>query len=179
MGHPWFAWALSFIAALHSCSAFFEHTHQTFRPLPDVTLSGLRFPFRVGCHSCSRLGNSLASELCSSTFVPEQYGQPLFLPCRFPIVAFQTCDALVLQRHQTNFLLNAVTFCGVRSPFLSWHHSSANWGFMLASELPLSTLLPVQNGHPLPKPFLLLTEACQTCSGLVEHRHHASFFEFA
>lgn len=64
------------MAAFQTCPS--GHSHQTFFRLPAVTISGVRLPFSVGCHSAAMRGSTVARSLKpASTFLFVQYGQPV------------------------------------------------------------------------------------------------------
>lgn len=91
------------ILASHSCSGFLAQRHQTFLALPDVTLSGVSFPFLEGCHSAASFGKSAASEFVASAACPAQKGQPFPRRARFDTVHSHSCNGLVTHIHQIFF----------------------------------------------------------------------------
>jgi hypothetical protein len=99
-GHPFPLLTRGCILASHSCSGFLEQRHQTFLALPQVTSSGVSFPFLEGCHSAASCGKSAASEFVPSAYCPAQNGQPFPRIARFLTEDSHSCDGLAKHRHQ-------------------------------------------------------------------------------
>jgi hypothetical protein len=102
-GQPFPLFTRGCILASHSCSEFLAQRHQTFLALPDVTLSGVSFPFLEGCHSAASFGKSAASEFVASAACPAQKGQPFPRRARFDTVHSHSCNGLVTHIHQIFF----------------------------------------------------------------------------
>src|SRR5262249_29553662 len=77
--------------ACHSWSGPFGHFHQTFLLHPGITWSGVKLPFRDGCHSATSSGKSAASDFVIETFCPAQQGHP-FPRVRLLIAASHSWD---------------------------------------------------------------------------------------
>src|SRR2546426_287679 len=78
-GHPTLVLVRLLTTACHSWSGPFGHFHQYFSADPATTLSGVRFPFFMGCHPAAIFGKEQASELVTETDFPAQNGQPVGL----------------------------------------------------------------------------------------------------
>ena len=118
-GHPLPRSLLSIVAS-HSCPH--SPNHQTFFPECGLTISGVRVPFLVGCHSLASIGlmeaKSVSPVIAS---LPRQYGHlvPLFL---LEMVDSHSCSHS--PSHQTFFWLPIVISSGAHiSTFFSKSHS--------------------------------------------------------
>lgn len=76
-GHPPSTSAQSCGDTDHSWSEATGHFHQTGRTDPAVTQSGVRSPFRVGCHWRAKSGRRVATLLVTETWRPAQKGHPV------------------------------------------------------------------------------------------------------
>jgi len=110
------------ISASHSWRGFTRHSHQTRSPLPGLTISGVRAPFFLLCHSRATSGLRTAREVWRLARVRTHTGHPL-PSTRAAMTADQTWRGFTGQRHQTLLLLPALTASGVRWPFFSVCHS--------------------------------------------------------
>ncbi len=163
----------------HSWSGPLEHFHQTMVTDPAVTLSGVRSPFLVGCHSSAIPGKSEIKEFSPETFFPAQYGQPTPPLVRLYNTASHSCSASLGHCHQNFFPDPATTRSGVRAPFFFGCHCAAMSGKSEARELVAETRSPLQNGHPEPLLVRLSTVACHSWSRPLMHCHQTFTFPSA
>jgi len=146
--------------ASHSCPHA-RHSHQALRLLALPTLSGVKAPLRVGCHSAAASGKRSANESpgCGKPVAVLRSGSGFGAPevderprsarpraayahgghcapfARFPIDACHSCPQFA-HSHQALSFREKATSAGVSSPFRVGCHSAAADGFLSASELP-------------------------------------------
>ena len=111
-GHPLPALVRLDITASHECPHF-GHNHQAFLFEPPCTLSGVRLPFLVGCHSAAAPGHATDRLLRSVTTCPAQAGQPLPRPVRLATSASHSCPHSA-HSHQALLFEPPCTLSGVR-----------------------------------------------------------------
>ena len=98
-----------------------------------MTLKGVKSLFFDGCHSCAKLGFSVARQLERTAIRPLQTGQPL----PFNLLEIKDCHSWsspISHFHQTFLLLPGVTSFGVRDSFLVGCHSLTSSGWVSASD---------------------------------------------
>jgi len=163
------------IGASHSWSGPSVHIHQAFLLDLATTLSGVKSPFFVTCHSAAISGYRAANELVTDTLLPEQQGQP-FPPTREFSVACHSWSGPFGHIHHAFLAEPATIWSGARLPFFAGCHWAANSVSRKANELVAETFRPRQYGQPFPQ-IRLTIEASHSWSGPFGHIHHAFLAE--
>ena len=146
--------------------------HHTLRLVPAVRSSGVRLPFRVGCHWAASSGRRVARSFSPSASLRlAQTGQPQ----PFTLVFTSACHSWPFsQRHHTFRWLPGSTSLGVSAPFLVGCHWAASSGHSVAKSVsPGHAMTPLQKGQPVWLLVLLVTSACH--SWPFPQRHHTFF----
>ena len=118
--------------ALHTCAESLAQRHHAACFEAATTLSGLRAPFRVGCHSAASSGKRAASVLSWATRRLAQNGQPSSIVARAWQVVRQTWSFATGHTHQTWCVLPTITSPGHSRPFFEGCHCAASSGRSVA-----------------------------------------------
>jgi len=149
----------------HSCPHL-PHNHHAGIDERGFTVSGVRVPLRLGCHSRATFGYSAARLVAAVTRRPEQNGQSYMT--RLATATCHSCPAA--HRHHTRLLDAGDTSSGVSGAFAVGCQVVAISGCSAARLRVTLGRRPEHTGHPLPFRVRFPTMVCHSCPR--SHCHH-------